>query len=81
MKSTNRIAVLTARANRREFLRSAGLFTVAAALPAFSSSAKAAPGYMSSTDKTEDLIYMSATKLAQLIREKKISSVELTKAY
>jgi len=81
MKSTNRIAVLTARANRREFLRSAGLFTVAAALPAFSSSAKAAPGYVSSTDKTEDLIYMSATKLAQLIREKKVSSVELTKAY
>ena len=69
------------RSGRRDFLRSAGLFAVASALPGLTSSAKAAPGYTASTDKTDDLIYMSATKVAQLIREKKVSSVEVTKAY
>jgi len=50
----------------------ASLSTVAAAL--LPSSGRAAPAI--SSDKTEDLIFMSATKLAQMIREKKISATE-----
>ena len=80
MKSL-RPSTFVTRSGRRDFLRSAGLFAVASALPGLTSSAKAAPGYTASTDKTDDLIYMSATKIAQLIREKKVSSVEVTKAY
>jgi amidase len=34
-----------------------------------------------STDKTEELIFMSATKLAGLLRAKKVSAVELVEAY
>src|SRR5882757_6309929 len=34
-----------------------------------------------STDKTEELIFMSATKLAGLIRAKKVSAVEAVEAY
>jgi amidase len=81
MSSLPRTAALVSRSDRRDFLRAAGLFAVASALPGLKSSAQAAPGYATSTDKTDELIYMSATKLAQLIREKKISSLELTKAY
>jgi amidase len=46
-----------------------------------SKAAAAAPGFASSTDKTDDLIFMSATKLAQLIREKKVSAKEAVTAY
>jgi amidase len=75
------LSALATRSDRRDFLRAAGLFAVASALPGLKSSVQAAPGYATSTDKTDELIFMSATKLAQLIREKKISSLELTKAY
>jgi amidase len=81
MSTIHRSAQFLTRSGRRNFLRSAGLLTVAAALPNFQSSAKGSPGPMLSTDKTDELIYMSATKLAQLIREKKVSAVEATKAY
>ncbi|WP_439483266.1 amidase [Cyclobacterium plantarum] len=37
--------------------------------------------YLASNDKTDDLIYMSAVKLSEMIRTKKVSSVELTQAY
>ena len=81
MSTFSRSAAFATRSGRRNFLRSAGLFAIASAVPHFSSSAKAAPGPLTSTDKTEELIYMSATKLAQLIREKKVSAVEATMAY
>ncbi len=80
MSTLNRSALLATRSGRRDFLRSAGLFSLAAALPALTTSARAA-GYTASSDKTDELIYMSATKIAQLIREKKVSSVEVTKAF
>lgn len=76
--------------NRRDFLRrsalgSAGAFLstlpFAAATPAAAQSAPASSGFRSSKDPTEDLVFMSATKLAQLIREKKVSSVEVVKAH
>jgi amidase len=38
-------------------------------------------GYAASTDKTNELIFMSTTKLAGLIRSKKISAVEAVEAY
>src|SRR2546423_1319958 len=67
--------------SRRKFVQAAALGTAALALaPTFNSSAKAAPDSVS-TDSAEDPIFMSATKLAGLIRTKKISSVEATKAY
>lgn len=37
--------------------------------------------YLVSKDKTDDLIYMSVVKLSEMIRSKKVSSVELTQAY
>ena len=36
--------------------------------------------YLVSTDKTDDLLYVSATRIAELIRAKKISAVEATRA-
>ncbi len=74
--------MLPTSSSRRAFLRTAGLAGSAAFLSQIvPARASAAPAYAASTDKTDELIYMSATKLAQLIREKKVSSVEATKAY
>src|SRR5882724_7470296 len=68
--------------SRRKFVQAAALGTAALALaPRLSSTASAAGSEPVSTDGTEDPIFMSATKLAGLIRTKKISSVEATKAY
>jgi amidase len=73
---------LAVSSSRRDFLRAAGLFTASASTPALlSSRASAAPAHATSTDPTEDLIYVSATKLAQLIREKKVSAVEAVEAF
>ncbi|HTE41511.1 MAG TPA: hypothetical protein VK629_11815, partial [Steroidobacteraceae bacterium] len=60
--------------SRRSFLRMAttGALVAQAATPI----ARAA-----STDKTTDLIYMSATKLAEMIRAKKVSALEAVNAY
>jgi len=75
------------RNSRRDFLRRAGLGsagTLLASLPIAaisSSSAKAAPAPVTSTDKSDEIIWMSATKLAQLIREKKVSATEAVKAF
>jgi amidase len=71
--------------SRRQFIHRAGA-TVATAFVASSllSRLRAAEGsaatYLSSTDPASDPLYMSATKLAGLIRAKKISSVEAVKA-
>jgi len=63
-------APLTRRNFVRQFSGIVGSF--AAAL------APAPSAYAVSTDPTEDPLFVSATKLAQMIREKKISSVEAT---
>lgn len=71
--------------SRRDFLRTAGYGT-AAALVASSmlSRLKAADltsGGAMSKDTTTDPIFMSATKLSEMIRSKKISSTEAVKLY
>lgn len=73
--------------SRRAFLRDLGLGSTAAfvaTLPALSfagESPKPAKGWLTSTDPSDEIIWMSATKLAQLIREKKVSSREAVEAY
>src|SRR5882724_9128875 len=70
--------------SRRAFLRTAGYGTAAAFVASsMLSRLRAAEGsaatYLTSSDKSDDPLYMSATKLAGLIRAKKISSVEAVK--
>jgi amidase len=72
---------------RRDFLNQLGVSSAGvllASLPALSF-AQSTPtpkrGWLTSTDKSDEIIWMSATKLAQLIREKKISSREAVDAY
>jgi amidase len=74
--NTDASASLTGRPtpSRREFFRLVSL--TAAASATVTSVTQAA-----STDKTDELIYMSATKLAQLIRAKKVSALEAVEAY
>jgi amidase len=76
----NKLSAPLPSTSRRDFLRGAGLTSLtsiaAALLP---TSGRAAPAI--SSDKTEDLIFMSATKLAQMIREKKISATEAVQAF
>jgi amidase len=69
---------------RRAFLRTAGYGTAAAFVASslisrLKAEETTAAAYLTSTDKTDDPLYMSATKLAALIRAKKISSVEAVK--
>lgn len=74
----------TLHSSRRTFLRQTGYGTAAAFVAtSFIARLKAADSsaamYLTSSDKTDDPLYMSATKLASLIRAKKISSVEAVK--
>ncbi len=70
---------------RRSFFRQAGLAGSAAFLSQLglssASAQKPAATYLKSKDKSEDIVFMSATKLAGLIRDKKVSAVEAVKAY
>jgi len=61
---------------RRDFFRLVSATTVTTAAAAVSQAVQAA-----STDKSDEIIYMSATKLAGLIRAKKVSAVEAVEAY
>lgn len=70
--------------SRRRFLATIGAGSAAMALSTTKLSAASfsnPSNYLVSKDTTEDLIFMSTVKLASLIRSKKISSVELVKAY
>src|SRR5450432_1183707 len=73
------------RSSRRDFLRSAGLAGSSAFLAQLgirpAAAAESSTSYLQSKDSTEDPVFMSATKLAGLIRAKKISAVEAVKAY
>ncbi len=78
----------TLRPSRRDFLGQLGVGSTTAllaSLPAltFAESAPAAAKktWLTSTDTSSDIIWMSATKLAQQIREKKISATEAVEAY
>lgn len=65
---------------RRDFLRGRSLISAASAA-AVTAEVSAARAAAASTDKTEELIFMSATKLAGQIRAKKVSAVEAVEAF
>ena len=71
--------------SRRSFLRQAGYGTaavfVASSMLSRLRAAEGTAGYLASSDATDDPLYMSATKLAGLIRAKKISAVEVVKLH
>jgi amidase len=67
--------------SRRDFLRGRAAVSAATVATAISTALVAARAAAASTDATEELIYMSATKLAQQIRAKKISAVEAVEAF
>ncbi|HEY0944228.1 MAG TPA: amidase [Opitutaceae bacterium] len=71
--------------SRRDFLRRSSLAGPAALLGALglapTATRAASPAYRTSADSTDELTFMSATKLAQLIREKKVSAVEAVQAH
>ena len=72
---------------RREFITKLGLGSTAAYLATLpiatfaQSTAGLKKSWLTSSDPATDIIFMSATKLAQLIREKKVSATEAVKAY
>ncbi|PTY07885.1 amidase [Opitutaceae bacterium EW11] len=70
-----------AASGRRDFLRNAGWLATAFAASSLAATRSQAAPYVSSGDKTDDVLFMSATRLAQLIREKKISSTEAVQAF
>ncbi|WP_162343422.1 amidase [Cyclobacterium salsum] len=71
--------------SRRKFLALVGASSAAAMTfsPANLSASIQPPNspYRVSKDETDELIFMSVTKLSEMIRTKKVSSVELTQAY
>src|SRR2546421_6765343 len=74
-------------ASRRDFLRTAGYGTAAAfvassMLSRLKAAETMAGSYLTSNDASTDPLYVSATKIAELIRTKKISAVDaVTAAY
>jgi amidase len=66
---------------RRDFLRGRALFSAATVATAVSTVVASARAAAASSDKTDELIFMSATKLAQQIRAKKVSAVEAVEAF
>jgi len=73
--------------SRRHFMGQLGSGSTAAllaSLPALSFAAEKSPPtktWLTSSDPSDEIIFMSATKLAQLIREKKVSSRDAVAAY
>lgn len=71
-------------ASRRAFLRQAAqgattAFVASSLLARLRATETSGAAYLASTDKADDPLYMSATKLAALIRAKKISATEAVK--
>jgi amidase len=64
---------------RRDLFRLAG--SLAAAVPAVMSALPARAVTPRSTDKTTDIIYMSAARLAELLRAREVSAVEAVEAF
>src|SRR5687767_3331758 len=67
--------------SRRKFLSMGLLGGTFPAIPDQRAATGTTPGIPVSTDASEELVFMSAVKLAGLIRKKKVSSEELVKAY
>jgi amidase len=80
---TDRTAVKTKPSERavrrRDLFRFAG--SLAAAVPTFMAALPARAAVPRSTDKTSELIYMSATRLAELLRAREVSAVEAVEAF
>jgi amidase len=74
--STNTVDATPAAPSRRDFFRLVS--TTASVTAAVASMSRA---HAASTDRTSELIYMSATKLAEMIRAKKVSALEAVNAY
>jgi amidase len=75
--------LLANRSDRRSFLRAASLLSLANAtslVVGAPNRARATNGPVVSIDPTDDLLYISATKLAGLIRTKKVSAAEAVEA-
>ena len=72
--------------SRRDFLHQLGVGSTGAllaSLPALTYAKDPTPAksWLSSKDPSDDVLWMSATKLAQVIREKKVSAREAVEAY
>jgi amidase len=67
--------------HRRDFLRGQAGLSAATAATAVCATVAGARAAAASSDVTEELIYMSATKLAQQIRARRISAVEAVEAF
>jgi amidase len=78
--TTSSISQLPSPLSRGAFLRHSGLAASALALGVHRLATPAARGAVSS-DPADELVFMSTVKLAQLVREKKVSAVELLKAH
>jgi amidase len=76
MSDTNIRSQLPAVPTRRDLFRMISATAVSAAV-----ASAVRPAAAASTDKTNELIYMSATKLAQLIRAKQVSALEAVNAF
>ena len=72
--ATEEASVSTPITSRRDFLRMR-------ATPIALASAVATAARAASTDKSDEIIFMSATKLAGLIRARKVSAAEAVEAY
>ncbi|MFT6855686.1 MAG: amidase [Cyclobacteriaceae bacterium] len=86
MNKKNNIDQNATAASRRKFLATIGIggaaaMTLSTRQLSAASFSKPSTRYMVSKDNTEDLVFMSTVKLAEMIRTKKVSSVELTQAY
>lgn len=68
-------------ADRRGFLRTAGVAVLAGLVPAGVARGQAAKVPVSPTDAESSILYMSAAKLAQQIRARKVSATEVVKAF
>ena len=79
MKNLLRQLVLDS--GRRDFLRGRSLVSAASAVAVTAQVAAARTAAAASTDKTEELIFMSATKLASQIRARKVSAVEAVESF
>src|ERR1043165_4488456 len=82
----NTTSPLKIQGSRRDFLQRAGLLSAASLAGGLVATARGTPngngsGAQGSTDPNDELIFMSAAKLAELIRAKKVSAREAVDAY